>query len=188
MKKLWIDTNEARSVVNLRDLCALAKPKNVQIVIHAQVYLERRRQMRVRCAAERKPFSEAAFDGFLTQEGINVPALILDQNTASVWADELYQRYPAEGDWEVAKKKALGGELRAGFQVLPGDIPMTTDWLISLIVEADTSSHIVNRDGGEEWRALREMDPKRIFTFEEALEWLRSLPDAPSTPAGTPSR
>lgn len=70
MKKLWIDTNEARSVVRLSKLCALARPKDVPIVIHAQVYLERRRQMRVDCAANCKVFSEAIFDGYLAGEGI----------------------------------------------------------------------------------------------------------------------
>jgi hypothetical protein len=180
MEKLWIDTNQARSVTDLRKLCSLARSKDVQIVIHAQVYLERRRQMRVECAANGRPFVEAIFDGFLAQEGIKVPAFLFDQKTVSEWADVLYRRYPEKGAWEAAKKQALGGELRAGFQVLPGDMPMTTDWLISLVVEGDTSSRIISRDDGEEWRALREMAPKRVFTFKEALDWLYGLPDPPA--------
>ncbi len=177
--RLWIDTNSARSVVELRDLARLAKAKGAQIAVHPQVYLERRRQMRAECAREGQVFSAAVFDGFLGREKIVVPDFVLDQRTAAAWADDLDGRYPTSEAWESAKKSTIGGQLRDGFQVLPGDMPMTTDWLIALVVERDPAARIITRDEGEEWRVLREMQPPRALTWEQAMGWLGGLPDAP---------
>lgn len=171
--QLWIDTNCARSVVDLRAIARLAREKGVTLVIHPQVYLERRRQMRVEKGAH---FKAAAFDGFLAQEEIRVPPFLLDQPLAATWADALYERYPTIEAWEGAKQRTLGGVLRGGFAVLPGDMPMTTDWLISLLVASDPSARIVTHDDGEEWRALREA--KQVLSWNEAMAWLEALPPA----------
>jgi hypothetical protein len=180
--RLWVDSNSARSAPRIRELARLARRKGVSVVINPQVYLERRRQMRVECASRGATFSALAFDDFLAQEGIDVPALVLDRSTAAAWADELYRRYPTSDAWELAKKATLGGQLRAGFEVLPGDMPMTTDWLIALVVESDPSARIITHDQGEEWRALRETDPRRALSWDEAMGWLRELPAAPTAP------
>ncbi|MGK3997272.1 hypothetical protein [Sorangium sp. So ce1024] len=171
--RLWIDTNVARSVTAIEELCSLAESKGVEVVVHAQVYLERRRQMRARAGAR---FSAARFDGFLRQCGIKVVDIHLDHPTAARWADDLCQRYPTDAAWELAKQRTLGGELRADFKVLPGRMPMTTDWLIALAVEDDAASRIITRDEGEEWRRLREVEPRRALTWDEAVTWLQSLP------------
>ena len=57
-------------------------------------------------------------------------------------------------------------------------MPMTTDWLIALVVERDPAARIITRDEGEEWRALREMDPRRALSWDEAVDWLQGLADA----------
>ncbi|WP_437636155.1 hypothetical protein [Sorangium sp. So ce854] len=85
-------------------------------------------------------------------------------------------RYPTDAAWELAKQRTLGGELRADFKVVPGKMPMTTDWLISLAVEEDAASRIITRDEGEEWRWLREAEPRRALSWDDAVTWLESLP------------
>jgi len=107
--RLWIDTNAARSVVDLHDLCRVAQSKGVEVVVHPQVYLERRRQERV---LRGDKFSEKLFDDFLNQVGISVTEALFDQRTAAIWADQLFQRYATHDAWEAAKKRTLGGELR----------------------------------------------------------------------------
>lgn len=173
--RLWIDTNKTRSAKKLHELAHLARRKQVEIVIHAQVYLETRRQRRVQLGSG---FDEAVFDGFLLAEKIAVRPIVLDQVTAATFADALHRRYPTHESWERAKKRTLGGELRAGFEVEPGRMPMTTDWLIALAVEMDPESWIITEDGNEEWRYLREAEPKRAFGWDEAVAWLEGLPDA----------
>lgn len=177
MTHLWIDTNCARSAAKIADLARLARTKGVRVRISPQVYLERRRQMRVECEERGKAFHPAAFDDFLTQNDIEVPPLGFDQKTAGSWADMLCQRYPTSRAWETAKQRTLGGQMLAGFEVLPGDMPMTTDWLIALTVEGDAAARIITRDTGEEWRVLRDMTPPRALTWEEALEWLHGQVD-----------
>lgn len=177
MAHLWIDTNCARSAVKIAGLARIARAKGVRVRMSPQVYLERRRQMRVECEERGGTFHPAAFDDFLTQHDIEVPPLGFDQRTAESWADMLYRRYPTSGAWETAKQRTLGGQMRAGFEVLPGDMPMTTDWLIALTVESDPAARIITHDTGEEWRALRDMAPPRALTWEEALEWLHGQAD-----------
>ncbi|KYF90698.1 hypothetical protein BE20_45390 [Sorangium cellulosum] len=176
--RLWIDTNVARSVTAIEELCSLAQSKGVEVVVHAQVYLERRRQMRTRAGGR---FSEVRFDGFLRQYGIQIIDIHLDHPTAARWADSLCYRYPTDRDWELAKQRTLGGELIADFKIIPGKMPMTTDWLIALAVEDDAASRIITHDEGEEWRRLREAEPRRALSWDEAVTWLQSLPeDGPS--------
>jgi hypothetical protein len=175
--RLWVDTNSARSVTDLSALARLARTKGVQIAIHPQVYLERRRQMRAECTTKGVLFSAAIFDGFLGREKIVVLDFVFGQKTAAAWADELNQRYPTDEAWERAKKATIGGQLRADFQVLPGKMPMTADWLIALVVEGDPGSRIITGDTREEWRALREMLPPRALSWDQAMTWLQALPD-----------
>jgi hypothetical protein len=177
--RLWVDTNCARGVDDLRGLAKIAKAKGVQVAIHPQVYLERRRQRRVECREEETLFSTEAFDGLLRQLKFVVP--VFDQKTAAACADELDRRYPTDEAWERAKKATIGGELRADFVVLPGKMPMTADWLIALVVESEPGSRVITRDEGEEWRALYDMDPPRALSWDKAMDWLRGLPDAPRT-------
>ncbi len=171
MLRLWIDTNCAHSAADLSDLSRLARARGVKLVIHPQVYLERRRQMRVEKGAD---FSIDRFDRFLRREGFEVPTFLLDQPTAATWADALYERYPTVGAWEGAKQKTLGGVLRRAFEVLPGDMPMTTDWLISLLAEGEPTARVLTHDDGEEWRELRKT--KRVLSWDEAISWLEGLP------------
>lgn len=148
------------------------------MVVHAQVYLEMRRQKR---ALYGDGFKETLFDDLLEQLPIRVVDIHLDQSTAARWADGLCRRYPTDRDWELAKQRTLGGELIADFKTIPGKMPMTTDWLIALAVEEDAVSRIITHDEGEEWRRLREADPRRALSWDEAVTWLQGLPaDEPS--------
>lgn len=171
MLRLWIDTNCARSAKKLRLLLPLARAKGVTIVIHPQVYLERRRQVRVE---QGETFSSQVFDDILAQLAIEVSKLELDQSLAAAWADALYDRYPTSDGWEQAKQRTLGGVLRRGFEVLPGDMPMTTDWLISLLAEGEPTAYVLTHDNGEEWRELRKT--QRVLSWDETIAWLEGLP------------
>jgi uncharacterized Zn-finger protein len=172
--RLWIDTNVARSTVKMRDLSRLAQRKGVAVIVHPQVYLEMRRQMRVE---KNDGFKQGLFDGFLRQHRVNVFTAVIDQLVAASWADELFQRYPTKEAWEGAKQRTLGGELRKGFEVEPGQMPMTTDWLIALTIESEPQSWIITHDKREEWKFLRDSEPKRALRWDEAMEWLVSLPE-----------
>jgi hypothetical protein len=171
--RLWIDTNAARKTRPIRDLYRLARSRGIEVVVHAQVYLEMRRQMRVLAG---DGFSATRFDDFLRTVGIRVIAIHLDHPTSAQWADALSLRYPSDAAWERAKQQTLGGILRASFEVEPGQMPMTTDWLIALAVEGDAGSRVITHDDGEEWRLLREAEPKRVLSWEEAVAWLSGLP------------
>lgn len=172
--RLWIDTNRTQSAKALRDLCRLARSKQVAVVVHAQVYLETRRQRRVQSGVT---FDELVFDQFLKREKITVFDAVLDQRTATSFADLLHLRYPTDEAWELAKRQTIGGKLRADFEAAPGKMPMTTDWLIALAVEADPGSRIITHDDGEEWRHLREAN--RALYWDDAIAWLEGLPEQP---------
>ncbi|HSN98914.1 MAG TPA: hypothetical protein VLS89_11535 [Candidatus Nanopelagicales bacterium] len=73
VERIWLDTNVARSATKIAKLCLLARQKGVQVTIHPQVYLERRRQMRAKMGAA---FDAALFDKLLQREGIEVPAFL----------------------------------------------------------------------------------------------------------------
>lgn len=176
MSLLWIDTNVARSTEDLLQLSLLAQSRHVTVVVHPQVYLERRRQMQVHCAKRKIRFKPELFDSFLEEAGIQVFEMHFLRSTAAEWADALFSRYPTDEAWEAAKKATLGGELGKGFGTLPGQMPMTTDWLVALQVESDAGSFVITEDQGEEWRELRSAIPRRAFSWNEAFEWLKQLP------------
>ncbi len=136
--------------------------------------MERRRQMQVETG---EAFRPSIFDNFLERWGIQVFEMRFGHATASSWADMLFQRYPTHAEWEAAKKATVGGELKKGFVVEPGWMPMTTDWLVALEVEHDPESFIITADEGEEWRHLRQAVPRRALSLQEALDWLNGLPE-----------
>jgi hypothetical protein len=61
-------------------------------------------------------------------------------------------------------------------------VPFTTDWLVALEVER-RGMFIAVEDKGEEWRKLRDLDPKRALSYEEAILWLTSQDDVGAPPA-----
>ena len=132
--------------------------------------------MRAQCLKTGRAFSEQLFDDFLQQEGIRIFEMTLDRLTVAGFADTLHERYPSDDAWELAKKQTLGGELAAEFRVQPGKMPMTVDWLIALAVEADPESRIITHDDGEEWRFLRDTEPRRALRWNEAIDWLQHFP------------
>jgi len=172
MLTLWIDTNQARAAKPLKQLAQLARRKGVVPIVHPQVYLETRRQKRV---MHGPAFSPSIFDELLTQCRIECPAIAFDQARVSTWADLLAARYPSDQLWQRAKHATIGGELASGYDVLPGSLPMTTDWLIALEVELESDGRVLTADTGEEWRTLRESG--RVFGWDGAVAWLNSLPD-----------
>jgi hypothetical protein len=48
----------------------------------------------------------------------------------------------------------------------------------------DPGSRIITQDTGEEWRTLRAMQPPRALSWDEAMAWLRGLPNASSASEG----
>jgi len=132
--------------------------------------------MQVYCAQRHIRFKPELFDSFLEESGILVFEMHVVRSTAAEWADKLFERYPTHEEWESAKKATLGGDLSRGFVVLPGQMPMTTDWLVALQVESDPMSFVITEDQGEEWIALRSTSPRRALSWDEALEWLQQLP------------
>ncbi len=172
--RLWFDTNALwRKFSEQRDITGLARSRGLVPAVSAQVYLEDRRQTRLRLHARGKPFLDHVYDqGFLQlYDVIDVP---FDRTTAAAWADRLALRYPERGAWREATRATLGGKLRAQFDELPARIPMTTDWWVALAVEDDPGTRVVCDEGGEEWRPLREAG--RVLGWSEARVWLERLP------------
>jgi hypothetical protein len=102
-----------------------------------------------------------------------VDEMHLEKSRAERWAERLHQRFPTHEAWEEAKRSTLGGQLRAEFIHQPGQMPMTTDWWVALLVEDEPDDRIAVDDEGGEWSALRDGD--RALRSDEALEWLQSL-------------
>ena len=170
MPLLWLDTNAARSAEDLRKIAGAARDSSVSVVIHTQVYLERRRQQQARLGAR---FDSGVFDQLLERLQFEVVEMVLTRAVASRWADTLARRFPADREWELAKKATLGGELLKGFEVPPGSMPMTTDWLVALEIEHDPDSYVFTKDTGKEWETLREAEPQRVFTsLPDVLQWI----------------
>lgn len=176
--RLWFDTNALwRKHSEQRALTELARSRGFTPAVSAQVYLEDRRQTRVRLLQRDRSFSESLYDQAFIQlyEVIDIP---FDRAIAGRWADRLASRYPERDAWKRAKQATLGGKLRAAFEQLPSSVPMTTDWWIALAVEDDPGARIVTAEGGEEWRALR--DQGLVLSWDQARTWLDSLSPAAS--------
>jgi hypothetical protein len=170
---LWLDSNVARSPGKVRELSKLAQQKGISVVVHAQVHLEICRQVRVREGAE---FSQELIDSFLETHRVPVIGAQLDRSAAESWAELLQKRFPTSEAWKKAKLSAVKARLPSEAEVNAHRVPMTTDWLIALEVER-RGSYIAVEDKGEEWKALREMTPKRALSYEEALRWLSEQRD-----------
>lgn len=171
--RLWFDTNALwRKLSEQRTITGLARSKGLQPAVSAQVYLEDRRQTRLRFSAVGRAFHGHLYDqGFIQlYDVIDVP---FDRATAAAWADRLALRYSERGAWREATRATLGGRLRAQFDELPARVPMTTDWWVALAVEDDADTRVVCDEGGEEWRSLREAGC--VLGWEEAHAWLDGL-------------
>lgn len=171
---LWVDSDVARSPKKLEGLVKLAQRKGVQVVVPAQVYLERCRQMREKAG---ESFSPERFDSFIDQLGVEVVAAPLDRARAGAWAELLNRRYPKASDWKRAKLNAVRARLPDEASVDGQEVPMTTDWLTALEVER-AGAYVAVEDKGEEWRCLRGMSPPRALTYTEAMQWLSGQADA----------
>jgi hypothetical protein len=177
---LWLDTNVARSVQNVRTLGKLALKKGVRVVVHAHVYLENWRQMRVE---KKEAFSAQLIITLLEQYKITVFEMVLSQTVAERWGDLLAKRYPAADDWPKAKLKSIKARLDDETSIREKKPPMTTDWLVALAVE-EHDGYVAVEDKGVEWDALR--GAKRALTYEQSVAWLEGLPDLPGASSDGP--
>jgi hypothetical protein len=168
---LWLDSNVARSVKDVRELTKRAGPKGIRVVVPAQVHLEICRQVRER---EGMLFSQSLIDTFLAQVGIEVIDTRLDRSTAEAWAEMLNQRFSTSEAWKAAKLTSVKAKLPEETTLPASKVPMTTDWWIALAVERDTDAFIAVEDKGEEWKALRALG--RAFSYADALLWLDAQP------------
>ncbi len=173
---LWIDSDVARSAKRVRQLAELAQVKGVKVVVHAQVHLEQCRQTRELAAKAGKPFAPERMQSFLDQLGVEIAEAKLDRATAEAWAELLHNRFPTDEAWKQAKLGAVRARLPDEASITADRVPFTTDWLVALEVER-SGGLIAVEDKGEEWRRLRELDPKRALSYEEAITWLGSHGD-----------
>ena len=130
---LWLDTNVAWSAQNVRTLGKLALKKGVRVVVHAHVYLENWRQMRVE---KKEAFSAQLIITLLKQYKITVFEMVLSQTVAERWGELLAKRYPAADDWSKAKLRSIKARLDDETSIREKKPPMTTDWLVALAVES----------------------------------------------------
>lgn len=178
---LWIDSDIARSSKKVRQLAELAQSKGVKVEVHAQVHLEQCRQVREHAAKNGKPFAPELIQTFLQQVGVEVAEARLDRGTAEAWAELLHQRFPTDEAWKRAKLDTVLARLPKEAQITGDRVPFTTDWLVALEAER-RGVFIAVEDKGEEWRRLRELDPKRAFSFDEAMAWLGAREDVGASP------
>jgi hypothetical protein len=169
LKALVLDTSVALSAKELRSLALKASAKSVDVYIPAQTYLENRRQELIRHGST---FNRALFDSFLGSIGIQTVSISFTHHDAIRWSERLAVRYPASDDWTKAKLRTIGGELHRALAVLPGRVPMTTDWLIALLVEDNPDWFAVTNDKGAEWDALHVASPSRVLSMADALAML----------------
>jgi hypothetical protein len=170
---LWLDTSVAWSAAKVREIAELASAKGIKVVVHAQVHLETCRQMREAAAKAGKSFSPERVRSFLQQLDIQVAQMIFDELKAEQWAELLHRRYPTSKAWKSAKLSTVKARLPPKAQVPVEEVPMTTDWWIALEVER-CGAYVAVGDKGEEWEALRAMEPKRALNYEETIAWLRA--------------
>jgi hypothetical protein len=175
-RELWLDSDVARSTDKVRTLARLARRKGITVLVHAHVHMEQCRQVREHAARTGRPFDPGRMQSFLDQLDVQVAEAQLDRATAEAWAELLHDRFPTDADWKRAKLSTVRGRLPDD-AVTADRVPFTTDWLVALEVER-RGVFIAVEDRGEEWRRLRELDPKRALSYEEAIAWLTSQDDA----------
>lgn len=170
---LWLDSSVAFSATKVRTIGELARAKEVKVVVSAHIHLEQYRKTREVAARKGDSFSVLRFRSVLATFNIEVADLHMDMLAAEAWGELLHVRYPSSDAWKAAKLACVRARL-PGDTTLPGErVPMTTDWLIALEVER-RGAYVAVGDQGEEWAALRAASPKRAFTYEETLAWLRA--------------
>jgi hypothetical protein len=169
---LWLDSNIVRNATWVREIVELAGPAGVRVVVHAQVHLELCRQLREKFGAG---FDPASVAGYVEAAGFVVEDGSYSREDAEAWAAQIHQRYPTAAAWKAAKLSAVRGQLPAGAALPARGVPMTTDWLIALTVER-RGGFVAVDDKGEEWAALRALNPPRAMTRDETMAWLRALP------------
>ncbi len=186
---LWIDSNVLRRArSDLERLAELAAQKGVRLVVHPENHLEVCRHLLWSMRKRGMPFSRSYIDASLRQLGIEVVEVTLDQAKVEGWAELLDRRYPERDDFAAAKLEAVRSRLPDGYEVsskgISKGVPMTTDWLIALEVEARGDT-IAVEDKGPEWASLRREDPPRALSYEDVLRWLSAMED--KSPAKVPS-
>jgi hypothetical protein len=173
---LWLDTSVAWSASRVRVIANLAQAKGIKVVVHAQAHLETCRQTREAAARDGKDFSADRIRSFLEQLEIEVADGSFDQATVEAWAELLHLRYPTSKDWRRAKFLTVKASLPPEAHISVESVPMTTDWLMALEAERQ-GAYVSVGDKGEEWEALRAMNPKHALSYEETLAWLKEHAD-----------
>jgi hypothetical protein len=183
---LWLDSSVVLGLKKsqLRELTDLAREKGIRVVVHAHIHLEMCRNLREKMRIRDMEFSPSYIQSHLDQLRIEVAEAALDRAAAEGWALLLDQRYSTEGAWLKAKLDAVRARLPEGTHLRADRMPMTTDWLVALEIERQ-GAYVAVCDEGIEWKALREMNPCRALSYDEAMRWLQGRvdagPDAPST-------
>jgi hypothetical protein len=174
---LWLDSSVVRlGPRKLAGLAELARKKGVRVVVHAHIHLELCRYLRAARRARGEAFTPSVVSTSLDQLGIAVADATLGRADAEAWAALLDLRHPDDAAWQGAKLEAVKARLPEGTRLRPGDVPMTTDWLVALEVERQ-GARVATGDKGPEWRALREAEPCLALTYAEAVAWLEGRAD-----------
>ncbi len=180
---LWIDSDVAQNKENLQKLSELSRKKNVELAVSAQVHLEQCRQMRHWCRQKGKRYSASLMTSFLERLRIKTHEVRFSIGDAERWGEILDEQFPGPDDWRDAKLRCVKARLPEGIELTAERVPMTTDWLTSLMVWEKKHFTVVE-DKGPQWRWLRSATPKRAMSFDEAVSWLEGFPEpqpAPST-------
>jgi len=168
---LWLDSSIIRmGIPKLRALVELADEKRVPIFVHPHIHLEMCRYLRER---RRESFSERYINESLEELGISIADFTLTKTIAEAHAAILHQRYPTPDAWKAAKLSSVRARLPDNASVKVEKVPMTTDWWVALEVER-LNGYIAVEDKGDEWSALRLMEPCRALSYEACMNWLRS--------------
>lgn len=174
---LWLDSSVVRlGRRKLEGLAKLAQRKGVHVVVHAHVHLELCRYLRGSMRARGMEFAQSFVSTQLDQIGIFVWDASLGREDAEAWAELLDRRFPTDAAWQEAKLECVKARLPEGTRLRADGVPMTTDWLVALEVERQ-GARVAVGDKGLEWRALREAEPRRALSYDEAVAWLEDRPD-----------
>jgi hypothetical protein len=176
---LWLDSSVVLQLKEskLRELTDLAREKGIRVVVHAHIHLEMCRNLREKMRTKGMEFSPSYVRSHLDQLRIEVAEAALDRAAAEEWALLVDQRYSTDEAWQQAKLDAVRARLPEGAHLRADRVPMTTDWLVALEIERQ-GAYVAVGDKGIEWRALREMNPCRALSYDDAMRWLQSRVDA----------
>jgi hypothetical protein len=175
------DSNVARHTKKFLELVRVANAKRVPVVVPAQVYLETRRYRRTLKEERGELFDARTFDSIFVSSGeprfafADFGALVVDLERAARWSDVLSSRYQTDVTWQNVKRHALHASVTDAPALSKRNVPITADWWIALSIEELAEGFVVTEDNGPEWTVLR--DAGRVFSYEDAMTWLRTLPD-----------